>query len=84
MLYAAENYRRDVIPGLFVIIEADEKCKAMEMQVMKVIVRTVFRACWVCRGDASRRSLEGCAFYCLVEKLAEIICHAINFRNFAL
>jgi hypothetical protein len=28
--------------------------------------------------------LKGVLFYCLVEKLAEIVCHAINFRNFAL
>ena len=44
MLYASENYRRDVIPSHFVILEADEKCKAMEEQVMKVIARTFFRA----------------------------------------
>jgi hypothetical protein len=28
--------------------------------------------------------LKGVLFHCLVEKLAEIVCHAINFRNFAL
>jgi hypothetical protein len=27
--------------------------------------------------------LKGVPFHRLVEKLAEIVCHAINFRNFA-
>ena len=28
--------------------------------------------------------LKGVLFHCLIEKLAEIVCHTIHFRNFAL